>query len=76
MSNYYRAMNEDFGNNTESKGEKMINKVTKKDVMRAMEYFFVEGFIDELTIDKKYYTKILLNNAANQYGIKLEWEEK
>jgi hypothetical protein len=41
-----------------------------------MEYFFVEGFIDELTTDKKYYTKILLNNAANQYGIKLEWEEK
>lgn len=40
----------------------------------AMEYFFVEGFIDELTTDKKYYTKILLNNAANQYGIKLEWE--
>ena len=54
----------------------MINKVNKKDVIEAMEYFFVEGFIDELTTDKKYYTKILLNNAANQYGIKLEWEGK
>ena len=54
----------------------MINKVNKKDVIEAMEYFFVEGFIDELTTDKKYYTKILLNNAANQYGIKLEWEEE
>ena len=59
-----------FGKN---KGVEM-NKASKKDVIEAMEYFFVEGFIDELTTDKKYYTKILLNNAANQYGIKLEWE--
>jgi len=51
-----------------------MNKASKKDVIEAMEYFFVEGFIDELTTDKKHYTKILLNNAANQYGIKLEWE--
>jgi len=57
-------------------GEKMINKVNKKDVIEAMEYFFVEGFIDELTTDKKHYTKILLNKVANDYKIKLEWEEK
>ena len=30
----------------------MINKVDKKDVMDAIDYFFVEGFIDELTTDK------------------------
>ena len=38
----------------------MINKVNKKDVMDAIDYFFVEGFIDELTTDKKYYTKVSL----------------
>ena len=53
----------------------MINKVDKKDVMDAIDYFFVEGFIDELTTDKKYYTKVLLNKVANDYKIKLEWEE-
>ena len=52
----------------------MINKVNKKDVMDAIDYFFVEGFIDELTTDKKYYTKVLLNKVANDYKIKLEWE--
>ena len=53
-----------------------INKVTKKQVIDAMEYFFVEGFIDELTSDKKHYTKILLNKVANDYKIKLNWEEE
>ena len=43
--------------------------------MDAIDYFFVEGFIDELTTDKKYYTKVLLNKVANDYKIKLEWEE-
>ena len=54
----------------------MINKVDKKDVIQAIEYFFVEGFIDELTTDKRYYTKALLNKVANDYKIKLEWEKK
>ena len=31
MSNYYRAINEDFGNNTESKGEKKKDKPYKVD---------------------------------------------
>ena len=53
-----------------------LNKVTKKEAIDAMEYFFVEGFIDELTSDKKHYTKILLNKVANDYKIKLNWEEE
>ena len=51
-------------------------RVTKKECLEAMEYFFVEGFIDELTSDKYYYTKILLNKVANDYKIKLNWEEE
>ena len=50
-------------------------KVTKKECLDAIEYLFVEGFIDEMTSDKKHYTKILLNKVANDYKIKLNWEE-
>ena len=52
------------------------NKVTKEECMDAMQYFVVEGFIDELTSDKKHYTKILLNKVANDYKIKLNWGEE
>ena len=52
------------------------NKVTKEECMDAMQYFVVEGFIDELTSDKKHYTKILLNKLANDYKIKLNWGEE
>ena len=47
---------------------------SKKECMDAIDYFFTEGFIDELTSDKKYYTMILLNKVASDYNIKLEWE--
>ena len=50
-------------------------KVTYKECMEAIDYFFKEGFIDELGTDKKYYTKILLNKVASDYNIKLEWED-
>ena len=36
----------------------------KKDVKKAVDYFFHEGFIEELTTDKKHYVKILLNAVA------------
>ena len=51
-------------------------RVTKKECLDAIEYLFVEGFIDEMTSDKKHYTKILLNKVANDYKIKLNWEEE
>ena len=52
----------------------MSSKVTKKECMDAIDYFFVEGFIEELGTDKKYYTRILLNKVASDYNIKLQWE--
>ena len=51
-----------------------MSEPTKKECMRAIEFFFTEGFVDELTSDKKYYTVILLNKVASDYNIKLEWE--
>jgi len=53
---------------------KEILMSSKKECMEAIDYFFTEGFIDELTSDKKYYTVILLNKVASDYNIKLDWE--
>ena len=36
----------------------------KQDVKEAVDYFFHERFIEELTTDKKHYVKILLNAVA------------
>ena len=52
-----------------------MNKVTKKDCMEAIEYLFIEGFVDEMTSDKKHYTKILLNKVANVYKMNLVWKK-
>ena len=49
-----------------------MSKVSKKEVMDAIEYFWQAGYIDELTSDKRYYTKILLDCCANKYKIELE----
>ena len=51
----------------------MLNKVDKKTVMDAIDYFFVEGFIDQLNYDERFYLKALLNKVANIYKIKLQW---
>jgi len=48
-----------------------MNKVTKKDVMDAIEYFWSGGYIEELTSDKRYYTEILLKCCATKYKIDL-----
>tara|TARA_R100000687_G_C6301012_1_gene95917 strand:+ start:313 stop:477 length:165 start_codon:yes stop_codon:yes gene_type:complete len=50
----------------------MINKVSKKEVMDAIDYFWVEGFIEEMKSDQKHYVKILLKKSANDYNIKLD----
>ena len=52
---------------------KQLNKVSKKECLDAIEYLFVEGFVDEMGSDKKYYTTILLKKVANDYGKKLIW---
>ena len=54
----------------------MLNKVTKKECMDAIDYLHVEGFVDEMTSDKKYYTTILLKSVANKYRINLALEEE
>ena len=57
-------------------GEKMLNIVSKKECMDAIEYLFEEGFIEDMRSDARYYTRILLNKVANDYNIKLEWKNK
>ena len=52
-----------------------MENTTKEKCMRAIEFFFTEGFIDELTSDKRHYTKILLDKVADDYNIKLQWED-
>ena len=49
----------------------MINKVTKKECMDAIEYLWQMGYTQEMHGDKKYYTEILLKKVANVYNIKL-----
>ena len=54
----------------------MLNNVSKQDCMDAIEYLWEEGFVQEMTTDKKYYTTILLKKVANFYNIKLEGDDK
>ena len=49
-----------------------MNKVTKEECLHAIEYLFEQGFVDEMTPDKKYYTTILLKKVANDYNINLK----
>ena len=49
----------------------MINKVTKEDCIEAIKYLHVQGFVEEMTTDKKYYTEILLKKVANDYKLNL-----
>jgi len=49
----------------------MINKVTKEDCLDAIEYLYGQGFVEEMTTDKKYYTEILLKKVANDYKLDL-----
>lgn len=49
-----------------------LNKVTNKECKKAIEYLYKAGFVNEMTTDKKFYTKILLKKVANIFHIKLE----
>ena len=49
----------------------MINNVTKKECIDALEYFWQCVDLDDEG-DRIYYTKILLKKVANSYNIKLE----
>ncbi len=50
----------------------MLNKVSKKECMDAIEYLFTMGYTLEMTSDKKYYTEILLKKVANDYNVELK----
>ena len=54
---------------------KQLNKVSKKECLDAIEYLFVEGFVGEMTSDKRHYTTILLKKVANIYNMELIWDE-
>ena len=43
-------------------------------VNEAIEYYFVQGFIDELTYDKRFYLKTLLNFSSSFYDYNLKWD--
>ena len=53
-----------------------MNKVTKSECIEAIDYLFTNGFVDEMTSDKRHYTTILLKKVANDYNIKLVGEDK
>ena len=55
---------------------KNINNVSKKEVLEAINYYFTNGFSEELTSDKKYYVNILLKQCANTVNLKLDYGEK
>ena len=44
--------------------------------MEAIEYLFVDGFIENMGChDLRYYTEILLKKVANDYNIELKWSQ-
>ena len=51
---------------------KQINKVSKEDCLDAIEYLFCQAYVNDMTSDQRYYTKILLKKVANNYNMKLE----
>ena len=55
---------------------KQINEVSKEDCLEAIDYLFTNGYTQEMTSDKQYYTEILLKKVANDYNIKLVFEEE
>jgi hypothetical protein len=54
----------------------MINKVTRKEVDDAFDYFMDTGRLEELKSDDKYYIKTLLKSIANRQNVKLVFEEE
>lgn len=49
----------------------MINKVSKKECLDAIDYLWGGGFSQEMGTDKRHYTEILLRKVANDYKIAL-----
>ena len=55
----------------------MLNKVSKKECLDAIHYFYVMGMIDNgMCSDERYYCEILMNKVANDYKLKLIYDER
>ena len=54
----------------------MLNKVSKKQIDDAFDYFMDTGRLEELKSDDKYYIKILLKSIANRQNVKLIFGEE
>ena len=54
----------------------MLNKVSKKQIDDAFDYFMDTGRLEELKSDDVYYIQALLNFVANKYKIKLIFAEE
>jgi len=52
------------------------NKVTKKQIDDAFEYFMDTGRLEELNSDDRYYIKVLLKVIANKDNIELIFDEE
>ena len=55
---------------------KMLNKVSKKEVDDAFDYFMDTGRLEELKEDDVYYIKALLKYVANTHNTKLIFSEE
>ena len=65
MSNYFRAMNEDFGNNTENKERKiMSNKRSFLDISSDIAETKADFWLSEKEIDEK--LSVLYDELANK----------
>ena len=54
----------------------MLNKVTKKQINDAFEYFMDTGRLEEVNSDDRYYIEILLKSIANRQNVKLIFGEE
>lgn len=51
---------------------KQLNKVSRDECLEAIDFLFVECYLNNMNSDERYYTKILLKKVANNYQIKLD----
>ena len=54
----------------------MLNKVSKKQIDDAFEYFMDTGRLEEVNSDDRHYIKILLKSIANRQNVKLIFGEE
>mgnify|MGYP003139132206 FL=1 len=54
----------------------MLNKVTKKQIDDAFDYFMNTGRLEEVNSDDRYYIEILLKSIANRQNVKLIFGEE